>query len=427
MTSFIDSGVHSIYTNSPGGGLIYNAFIDGMSEPCSVLLVAPFFSHDEIVQKFVEAKCEVRLIVRLGPLTSGKALERVMQIPGVKVRFFTSPRFHTKLYIFGQEAAIVGSANLTDGGLMRNRELAVVIPGADERFDALVELGQSYWSQAKPLEKEPVDEYLRMERAHPTLSASLENAVLMKWGDLAPEGIQVGKARPSRDKVWLEDYRRTYQEFRAAYDVVEQSYKASGVRHVPEDKLPLRIEIDQFLSYIREEHASGDGFQAAPMRTRPESEREIVRLIGDWQKFQPDYLINKAPVNYQHIGRVFESAKTIESATGDEIFEALNVCHAFYTRARHFPGGLATMKSRFLEDNPLEKLRKTLTFLLHGKGDFVVRMGSCIYDQDKKLVHFGKSGVQELMGWVNRENIPICNGRTIKALRFLGFNVKDFN
>ena len=31
--------------------------------------------------------------------------------------------------------------------------------------------------------------------------------------------------------------------------------------------------------------------------------------------------------------------------------------------------------------------------------------------------------VQETYGWVNSEDVPICNGRTLKSLRSLGFNV----
>lgn len=51
-------------------------------------------------------------------------------------------------------------------------------------------------------------------------------------------------------------------------------------------------------------------------------------------------------------------------------------------------------------------------------------MGNCIFNPEYKLNEFGRSAVQELLGWVNKEGIPICNGRTVKALRYLGFNVE---
>ena len=35
----------------------------------------------------------------------------------VDIRYFTSSKFHPKLYIFGNKIAFVGSSNLTDAGL----------------------------------------------------------------------------------------------------------------------------------------------------------------------------------------------------------------------------------------------------------------------------------------------------------------------
>lgn len=54
-------------------------------------------------------------------------------------------------------------------------------------------------------------------------------------------------------------------------------------------------------------------------------------------------------------------------------------------------------------------------------------MAACIFDEDYKLDEFGRAAVQELYGWVNTENVPICNGRTVKALRYLGCKVEIFN
>jgi hypothetical protein len=80
-----------------------------------------------------------------------------------------------------------------------------------------------------------------------------------------------------------------------------------------------------------------------------------------------------------------------------------------------------------LHDNSLSYIKKVITYLLHGKDDFISRMATCIFDEEYHLHHVGRSIIQELLGWVNRENIPICNGRTVKSLRYLGFNVVIFN
>ena len=39
-------------------------------------------------------------------------------------------------------------------------------------------------------------------------------------------------------------------------------------------------------------------------------------------------------------------------------------------------------------------------------------------------MQFGRSAVQEFYGWMNSNNIPICNTRSFKALRFLGYDVE---
>ena len=98
-----------------------------------------------------------------------------------------------------------------------------------------------------------------------------------------------------------------------------------------------------------------------------------------------------------------------------------------YDRRRFFAGGLSALRDEFVQQNDLAKIRNTLTFLIHGEGDFVERMATCIFDEEFKLKGFGRSAVQETYGWVNKENVPIRNGRTVKSLRYLGFAVLIFN
>lgn len=52
-------------------------------------------------------------------------------------------------------------------------------------------------------------------------------------------------------------------------------------------------------------------------------------------------------------------------------------------------------------------------------------MCNLIYDSDYELAEFGSANVQEMVGWVNREELPVVNGRTTKVLRFYGFDVRQ--
>ena len=67
--------------------------------------------------------------------------------------------------------------------------------------------------------------------------------------------------------MYLASYQQVYGEFLAAYRRVEEHYKAFARRKTPEDELPLRIEIDQFFSYIREKFAKEDSYAQQPIRT----------------------------------------------------------------------------------------------------------------------------------------------------------------
>jgi hypothetical protein len=130
------------------------------------------------------------------------------------------------------------------------------------------------------------------------------------------------------------------------------------------------------------------------------------------------------PQSFPRITSTLGSRSTIAEATEDQICEALLCVHAFHDRFRFYDGGLPTMRVRFFEDNGMDRIKTSLTHLLHGRSsDHVARMADCIFDASHRLQHFGEMCVQETYGWVNNEDVPICNGRTLKSLRWVGFNV----
>jgi hypothetical protein len=240
------------------------------------------------------------------------------------------------------------------------------------------------------------------------------------------EGIQVGGKRPTSEKVFLESYRRTYQEFLSAYHEVETIYRSFDKRQRPDEFVPLRIEIDQFFSFVRGKYATGDTYKHQPLR-EGEDRREFLRFrIEEWFGQRWEYLDDHIVKNIPRIINRLGTASSIQAATMDEIIDALEVCHSFHDRLRFYPGGTEGLWKDFAKDNDLAQIKKVLLYLLHGtEDDFITRMGTCIFDEGYHLHHIGRSIVQELLGWVNKENIPICNGRTVKALRYLGFNVVD--
>lgn len=364
-------------------------------------------------------------MVRLGPATPAEALRRISKSPNVHIRFFTSSKFHSKLYIFGDRCALVGSANLTQSGLQSNREIALLISQQQPEFDELVSLFQSYWNEAHVLDHVRLKQYLsiwasRSQAKSP--ESQLEERVIESFGDVAPyQGVQIGMAGASADQLFLEDYRRTYQEFLQAFRELEAIYEQDGRRQQP--RLPLRIEIDQFFSFVREQHCPGERFLDAPVRSVNDRRALIEGLIGEWHQHRWEWLEEQVVGGFPLINKRLGTKEAIAAASMDAIIDALEVCHSFHEQLRFRLGGAPTVRTDFAESNDLQRVKRTLTFLLHGNGSFVDRMGAAIFDPSFKLAMVGRSVAQELFGWVNQENIPICNGRTIKSLRFLGYDL----
>jgi len=417
----------SLYTNSTGKDTVRNAFYLLSNSVGAIYLACPFFSEDRLITELLDKEIFTRLIVRLGPSTSPVALRSIINRKNIEIRYFTSPLFHSKIYIFGDAVALVGSANLTQRGIQSNREICVEITSEDERFERLLSLYQSYWNQAEVLNSERLKRYDKIYKVKKE-NADLEKSVFDEFGEVAPtEGIQVGRKKPSKEKVFLESYRRTYQEFRSAYQEVEAIYKSFGQRQQPEEIVPVRIEIDQFFSFIRKYYATGESYKGAPFRDGQEREEYVKSLIKDWFGQRWDYLDHSIIKNIPRITSRLGTAPSIKAASMDEILDALDVCHSFHDRFRFYLGGDSAMKKAFAEDNKLDKVKDVFIYLLHGSDEFITRMGNCIFEENYSLHHIGRSIIQELLGWVNQENIPICNGRTVKALRYLGFNVVVFN
>lgn len=257
--------------------------------------------------------------------------------------------------------------------------------------------------------------------------ARLDQDLAAAFGDVVPLlGIRESAVEPAADQLFLENYRRTYQEFLSAYRSIETAYAKDGRRLQPEERVPLRIEVDLFLSFIRETFTRGDDYAQQPLRDLAAIATFAAEHFDQWFTKRWPYLDNHIPGNYAKIVAALGTRASIERASAEELFAALDVCHSFHDRFRFYSGGHETMRAAFLADNEVVQVRRVLCHLLHDPGDYVARMGACIFQPAYKLHHVGRSVVQEVFGWVNRERVPVCNGRTVKALRYLGADVLIF-
>ncbi|MCX7257432.1 MAG: phospholipase D-like domain-containing protein [Polaromonas sp.] len=392
-----------------------------------IYIAVAFFTESSVIKRLIEKKCRVQMVVRLGFPTSPRALEEVMALPGVQLRVYTARSFHPKLYIFGDEVALVGSANLTHAAIWSNQEVVVRVDAEDDRFAELASVFDDYWDGAEvptaaqlKLYKEL---YVKFEKYDDAADAIARDAA-EKLGNTAPANINRGEKKRGTQSLFLSHFGKAYQEGVAAFEVVRKVYQASGYRKVDEADIPLRLEIDSFISFVREKEATGESWELAPLRTPVEQELLIQNLIERWKATEWSYFEDKiVGETYPRLKRVFASRESIMAADDGDLFDGLATLHSFHDRYRFFNGGLPSWRKAFPTYNDPKRTRETLVYLVFGEGDIVERMANVIFDPRYKLQEFGKANVQELVGWCNQEELPIINGRTTKVLRFFGSKV----
>lgn len=410
---------------------VQNAIHELTAEPTNVYIAVAFFTEADVIESLIAKGCRVRLIVRLGFPTNPPALKRLLNNEKVEIRFFTSHSFHPKVYIFGDCVALVGSANLTRAAILTNQEVVVSVASDDPRFNELAVLFSDYWSQAKVLTEDALKEYAAIYAKFQGLQneiGKLEAAVIEKLGEVVPDNITRDKAKVSKEVLFLEDFRKTYQEGVRAFNIVREVYAKSGYRKSGAEGVPLRVEIDSFVSFVRDRYTVGESWMSTPLRTGADQERFISEHIDDWRRTPWPYYENDiVGKNYPLLVKTLGSPAAINASDDDQLFDALTVLHSFSERLRFFHGGLSTWKKEFLRANDPAKLRKVLTYLVHGPGNIEERMANVIFNPEYKLHQFGQSNVQELIGWLSKEDLPVINGRTTKILRYFGSDVRQLS
>lgn len=419
------------YGNTKATGFTIDWFTHSTSTACEAYLASPFFTTIKPIEELIRRGCTVHLVVRLCSITTPAALRPMVQHPQVRVRYYTDRSFHAKLYIVG-DVAMVGSANLTDAGMMSNREVSVVLTKErDSAFGDLVSLFEMFWSSAETLTPDILAQY---EVAYRQIGAPKEDADFQKKLEalvpaaLVPSAL-VGSDKVTKERAFLQKYHRKYDEqLIPAFREVESIFADFGQRRSEfEGEDPL-IEIGRFLGWCRLVNAPGDTWSATALASPNERRQRVLACLEGWltstdTKAGDMYDADTETGRIHRLRAAMASPDTIASLTYDELFEALIGVHAFNDRLRHVAGGLAGLKVQFLE-NTLGRIKSTLTFLLHGEGIALNRAYDCIRNEQWKLAGFSEGCVMELLGWVDPHRPPI-NGRTVKALRFFGFDVRD--
>lgn len=344
------------------------------------------------------------------------------------MRYLTH-RFHAKIYIF-DDAALLGSSNLTDGGLRANREATIYLDLANDH-DAVEELRALFaelWESARVLTDEILKTFTAahrsVRRSGPSPDAVIEKAV----GRAEPVNIDVASAKKGTERIFLERLRRQiYEEYRPAFTEVTHILAAHDVHRLELTGVGTSNETNRFLNWVRLTEVIGDEvWQNAPLRSEAERRSLIAMRGAAWVQAEDHKIPNVYSDWLQTVIRIFGSPEPIQAASKEELMTGLMSLHAFNEQSRFVKGGAKNLPSAFWKANGNNdaKVKECLIHLLHGHGDFTTRLHDILYDSALKLRQFGLFSALELYGTVKPDECPPMNGRMAKALRYLGFDVK---
>lgn len=415
-----------LFTNGPNNIVV--GALQRMSQKSRHLhLAAPYFDYSAPIEDAAKAGKSVKLLIGLNSATSPDALDRVRHEVGVEVRYFTH-RFHAKIFVF-DDAALVGSANLTHAGLHENREAMLSINAEDdsEALDEVRGLFAELWEDAAILSPDVAmrfrQSYLALGSQGQRLDSLIEEAV----GRLAPKNIdQSSRVRP-RSRVFIETLQRElYGRTRPAFMEVAGILEAHSLLRPEIESLGVLHQANRFLNWVRLEKGAGDTWQEVPLNAeRDERRHRVEALAREWQAASEPQI----PANYSErlsvVRRVFGEPATILSLSAENLLEGLRALHAFEEQLRFTSGGGSNLAARFWAENGhnTKSVARTLAHLVHGQGEFAARLHDLLFDAQYRLRLFGRSCATELVGSVRPEQFVPTNGRIAKGLRTLGYDV----
>ena len=407
-----------LYTNSKSDFLKF-ALEKNIKENEDIYIATAFFSYTDFIKKAVERNCTIKLIVRISLATSMQSLKEISQMNNVNIRFFTSEKFHPKLYIFGNSTAFIGSSNLTQSGLTSNQEINISIESENPIFKDLRTLFDEYWEQAEVLDNNYIQKFIKIEEKYHDIDRNVNNyqSDIKAIKECEFENIAIiGKKKQNKEATFISDFKKKYKIFIDNYKKLENIYKSFGKRK--DASLPLKIEIDQFLSWIREKEAKGNTFKINKL-----SDNEIEKKVNNlFVLFCEDEYISKEYIeNYKFCIDNLNKNK-IDNISEDDLYKSLLFINAFRTSERYLGGDTDIRKEKFFENSNIDKIKETIKYLLYDtKEEYETRMAKCICNDNFRIELFNESCIKELFGIMNNENIPPCNDRVLKSMQYLGF------
>lgn len=362
---------------------------------------------------------------------------------------FVPDCFHSKVIWWKGYGAYIGSANHTDRGWLTNIEAGLFVEedelvssGMDMQLDGFFEYLQEL-DKSIPISQQYIDEMERLNSLNKGVYEAAKKARKHDQWDgpaFVAKKIALDRRKDDFKNEWLDtlgimqSIQNQLSDFRPAW--VEES-------------VPSAWQVDQFLHayyYNRVGEGLHRPYEEYHASNKKDPNGALKEQLRWWQscKEAPSReditFYESAPL----IRRLLAKDRVL-SLTVDELTQLFSKTHATVNHVIKIPAAMLGRPDASYLDIPsrmplyaelMEKertrkgwdVRKLLHYVLYeGKdADIWERLYHAGRDPEYTLRRFGLNSIAEVTGWARPEVTPPRNGRTSKALRALGFDVKIY-
>ncbi len=400
-----------IITNNVSELSIRDKIQEFLPKSNKVIIAVAFFNDSELIKQILESGSTVTLIVSLRPPTNYYALKDVLHKDNLNT-FYLGPEFHSKIYAFIDNkkaiiSSIVGSSNLTSGGLDNNIETNVILQDINslKQIDKLLQDIQDLSTILQPdtldAYKERYDRFMKQNPPEKTPKAAT-------------------KHKPGKQNFKVSKKSSEYYEFWKVADKVKDLVKDISIKEYPE--IPIYLVIDHFWHWIVK-ICHPDRLlvlQNSDDLTKTKYIPVLFRDYCKWDKSEsgktaPTYT-ESMPINSRKLQKLLSKSK-LQVLDKNNALEVYRSFHATQSLIQRFDADKI-----FIKENKISSIRESFNYLLYSNDPIDIRIHSMTSPNGEyRLKQFGPSCVQELLGWVNPEKMPIRNMKADKAIRLLGF------
>lgn len=418
----------SVYTNGPARDYVLSAYKQLMETAGVIRLAAPYFTRSGEIVQAARRGATVQLLIGLNPITHPTELAKVLAEPNCSIHYFTDS-FHSKVFLGDDNVVMLGSSNLTDGGLVQNREATIVLdqPFDEPRILAVQQHFAELWADAAVLTPAVLSKHRTLweaARKLPSPNGLFEQGL----AEITPTTVLVGSEKKSPQRLFLADIQRmVYGQYLPAFREVNKFLQDGGYRRAELADLSTSAETNRFLNWTRLAKVLDDDlWMQAPILDAGQRTEKLKILAEEWAATDKPCIDERYVDSQRLLHQVFGSPEAIAQCDKSQLTEGLLQVHAFSELLRFTRGGLAQLPIAFWKGNndDVSRVKASLTHLLYGKDDFAERICDMLWDDSRRLAKFGKYCSLELVGTVRPDQAPAINSRMAKALRYLGHDVR---